>query len=317
MNPDVLIISSIYDFATDLVCLRLREIGAKYLRINREQLADLLVCLDPLGPSLYIKNGGASWHITQELRSIWFRAPVYLRESPPDVLTPIDQLKRTQWMTFIRSLSIFENTEWMNHPRETFQAENKPYQLAAAVKSGLKVGRTLVTNDIEFVENLPEPIVVKSLDVVLLHHQQKSLFTYTSVLNFGQIDNKSLRQAPVIFQEYFPYKYDIRVTIIGDSLSAVNISKDGEKIDGDWRKIPKHDLRYDHYELPEQVQEGCKVLMNKLGLNFAGIDLVESDKDIYFIEINPTGEWSWLDNPAIALDMRIARWLARKYSKPT
>lgn len=47
MTTRVLILSSIYDFAVDLVLHRLRENNITYLRLNREQLADLRLSLDP------------------------------------------------------------------------------------------------------------------------------------------------------------------------------------------------------------------------------------------------------------------------------
>lgn len=35
--------------------------------------------------------------------------------------------------------------------------------------------------------------------------------------------------------------------------------------------------------------------MKNLNLNFGGIDLALVDGKYYFIEVNPTGEWGWLE----------------------
>ena len=35
--------------------------------------------------------------------------------------------------------------------------------------------------------------------------------------------------------------------------------------------------------------------MEKLKLNFGGIDLAYVNGEYYFIEVNPTGEWGWLE----------------------
>ena len=35
--------------------------------------------------------------------------------------------------------------------------------------------------------------------------------------------------------------------------------------------------------------------MNKLHLRFGGIDLAYANGEYYFIEVNPTGEWGWLE----------------------
>jgi len=36
--------------------------------------------------------------------------------------------------------------------------------------------------------------------------------------------------------------------------------------------------------------------MNKLHLLFGGIDLAIVNDKYYFIEVNPTGEWGWLED---------------------
>jgi glutathione synthase/RimK-type ligase-like ATP-grasp enzyme len=38
--------------------------------------------------------------------------------------------------------------------------------------------------------------------------------------------------------------------------------------------------------------------MNSLNLKFGGIDLIFCDGKYYFIEVNPTGEWGWLETVA-------------------
>lgn len=43
--------------------------------------------------------------------------------------------------------------------------------------------------------------------------------------------------------------------------------------------------------------------MYELNLNFGGIDLVYSNGRYYFIEVNPTGEWGWLE---VKTDMKIS-----------
>jgi len=46
--------------------------------------------------------------------------------------------------------------------------------------------------------------------------------------------------------------------------------------------------------LPSDIERRCIQLTKKLNLKFGGIDLVIHDGNYHFIEINPTGEWSWL-----------------------
>ena len=49
------------------------------------------------------------------------------------------------------------------------------------------------------------------------------------------------------------------------------------------------------FQLPVDVEAAIYKLMKKLNLNFGGIDLAIVNEKYYFIEVNPTGEWGWLE----------------------
>ena len=50
-------------------------------------------------------------------------------------------------------------------------------------------------------------------------------------------------------------------------------------------------------ELPRKVEEQCRLLVSELGLRFGAIDLVRTvDDQYYFLEINPNGEWLWIED---------------------
>jgi len=311
MRPEILILAGLYDFASDLVCLRLKELGTPFLRLNREQLPYLRVTLDPLGPTLRVADDERRWEITPEVRSVWYRQPVFLRNVPAEPLDLPTQLERPQWMAFVRALTIFQSAAWMNHPRETFQAEIKPYQLALAQRAGFQVAPTRVGNDAAAFRIFSEPFVAKALDGVLLRDGNDSIFTYSLITNRTELDEDSLRRAPIIAQRLLAKGADLRVTVIGNSIHAVRILRNGNPIDGDWRKIPKAELQYEEYILPPAVETACHKLMTELGLAFGGIDMIENNEGIHFIEINPTGEWGWLLSPTRQLDHEIALWLAR------
>lgn len=95
-------------------------------------------------------------------------------------------------------------------------------------------------------------------------------------------------------QEFLEDKQDIRVTVIGNMLFPISITKNGKNIYGDWRKNAKDTLQYKLETLPDDISNKIIELMNKLGILFGGVDLAFSNGKYYFIEVNPTGEWGWL-----------------------
>jgi glutathione synthase/RimK-type ligase-like ATP-grasp enzyme len=65
----------------------------------------------------------------------------------------------------------------------------------------------------------------------------------------------------------------------------------------DWRLDP--DRAWEPFELAEPEAERCRALLTTLGLRFGGIDLAQDDTGrLWFLEINPNGEWGWLSELA-------------------
>ena len=311
MTPRVLILSSLYDFSTDLVVLLLRKAGVSCVRLNREQFADHRLSLNPLVPELTIRGPSGTCNVGRDLASVWFRQPVFLRNTPSIPLSPVQQLERSQWMAFLRGLCVFRHAAWMNSPAATYIAESKPYQLCVAKSCGFQVPETLATNDAtRIMQTFPDSFVVKSLDTVLLRDGDQDLFTYT-ILNPGsELVDETVCVAPLFAQRALEEKTDVRVTVVGEEVFAVRILSRGIGIEGDWRVVPKAELEYQDIVLSDEILECCRLLMRRLDLSFAAIDLVETHQGIFFIEVNPTGGWGWLSGQKRPIDRAIASWLA-------
>lgn len=311
MNPHILIISSLYDFSTDLVALSLEQDDVPFVRLNREQLADHRLTLDPLIPMLTIYGPAGTHVVGPDLRAIWFRQPVFLRNTPPIPLSLAEQLERSQWNAFLRGLCVFRHASWMNDPAATYLAESKPYQLYLAALCGFRVPQTLATNDAKRIrQSFSSPFVIKSLDTVLLREGGDCLFTYTTINTGADLYDETVSASPLFAQLALYPKTDIRVTIVGEDAFSVCILSQGHGISGDWRIHPKTDLEYIDFPLDDHTLNCCRKLTQRLGLSFAAIDLVETIEGTFFIEVNPTGEWGWLSTPERRIDHTIASWLA-------
>lgn len=297
MSASVLILSSLYDFSTDLICIELEKAGVTYFRLNREQLTQHGVSLDPLAKILRVRSNGTEVVIGPGLQAVVFRQPVFLRNAPAQPLALEQQMERSQWSAFLRCMSLFSEAIWLNWPQSTYLAESKPYQLHQAKDLGFNVPPTIVTNDMA---NLPpfasKQIVLKSLDTALFFEKNDCYFTYTTVTDVSALVTLDASSAPLILQDELRPKTDLRVTVIGKELFAVEILADGQGIVGDWRTEPRERLEYRDIQLPVDIENSCRALVERLNLTFGAIDLIESDGIYYFIEINPTGEWAWLQS---------------------
>jgi glutathione synthase/RimK-type ligase-like ATP-grasp enzyme len=293
-DVEILILSSRLDFTTDYVCLELGNRRRKYLRINRDEFADYSVTLDTETATLIIEHGGVAFRIAEPgLKAIYFRAPTYLRDIyQPDLPADV-QLYRTQWAAFARNLAIFENVFWMNNPVATFKAENKLLQLKYARKAGFICPTTIVANTCPKSVLDEEEYIVKSIDSAILRVDDQEAFVYANRLKGHDIRAANLSLAPVMLQNYIHPKVDFRVTVVGESVYPVKIMADSMGVEGDWRRL-SHEVDFFQCTLPEQVTKSCVNLVSSLGLAFGAIDLVQCQDVMYFLEINPTGEWGWL-----------------------
>ena len=311
MIVDVLIISSIYDFSTDLVVQELERRKEKYVRLNREEFKNYRASINIKILLLEIVIDGHKYRVTSDTKSIYYRQPIFLRNTSGNPLSASEQLERSQWMGFLRSLSIFSEVRWMNPLHYTYLAETKAYQLSIARQIGFHIPSTIIGNDSRSFREFEGKVIIKSLDTVLLRDGNDCLFTYSTIKNAMELNDENIFELPLTVQEYVAGKIDIRVTAIGDKVTAVKITSGGKGIKEDWRTTNRDNIEYTTFKLPSLIEEYCLELMVKLGINFAAIDLLISDNDYYFIEVNPTGEWGWITNDERRFDVDIAEWLAK------
>lgn len=292
-NIEFLVISSSIDYSTDLVCYELCERKKQYLRLNRDMFGEYKIKYSLQKREMTIIIDDVQYAVNNEiLKCIYFRAPVFLRSYKKYGVN--EQLYRSQWSSFIRNLIVFDKAKWINHPVNTYQAENKLFQLQTARELGLLTPKTFVGNALPQNVNASGKYIVKALDTALFYDGSQELFTYTSVVSGSELIRSNIKDAPIILQEFLDNKQDIRVTVVGNMLFPVSITKHGENIYGDWRKNAKDTLHYEPVTLPDEISTKIVGLMNKLGLVFGGVDLALSEGRYYFIEVNPTGEWGWL-----------------------
>lgn len=291
----VLIISNTLDFGTDYICVELEKRDIEYFRINRDYFKEYHINFNVTKSEMILIYQDEEYLISRDLlKTIYYRAPIYLRDNYQPNLSPEEQLYRSQWTAFIRNLAVFDNVLWVNNPVATFEAENKILQLKIAKDIGFLCPHTIITNNLN--NNIlfeDTKFIVKSLDTGIFRIGDNEGFIYSNVVNGKKLNNANLDSLPIMLQNYIYPKRDLRVTVVGNDIFSVKILKDNMGIDGDWR-LQKDNILFEPIQLPSSIEKKCLVLLNRLKLKYGAIDLILSEGKYYFIEINPTGEWAWL-----------------------
>lgn len=298
-NVDVLILSSLLDLSTDKICNLLNKKNISFLRINRDNIKDIYLTLDPLTSCMTCQYDNETWYVEDDLRSVWWRNPTFLRNTLFSSRSFSKQLEISQWSAMLRGLMIYNRALWVNAPDATYKAESKPYQLKVAKQIGFHVPETIITNDSssDVEKKIGDQIVLKSIDTILLRDKSYQYFAYTSIVEWEDCTSDNFNLFPSICQKIITPKLDLRVTVIGDMVWCNQVLYNNKEIEGDWRLHSKQYLSYPSFDLPIDVQKLCVLLVKSLGLVYGAIDLALSNDVFWFIEINPTGEWAWLDSP--------------------
>ena len=197
---------------------------------------------------------------------------------------------------------------WVNDPDRDEAAARKMWQLQVASRLGLRVPRTVMTNDPlrarAFVDAEPG-VVFKSFSATPQ--------TWRETRPVREVDlalMDSVRYAPVIFQEMIPGA-DIRVTVVGTEVFAAEFRAEESGYAYDFRLDTAHCPTTVH-TLPEQVVERLLRLMRHLGLWYGAIDLRFTGEDYVFLEVNPAGQWLFVEYATeLPISAALAGLLAR------
>ena len=97
---------------------------------------------------------------------------------------------------------------------------------------------------------------------------------------------------PIYLQQYIRKQYEVRLTIIAREVYAVRIDTKN-KID--WR-LDYQNHRYTLIICPEDIIKKCNQMMDDLNLIFGAFDFIVTPEDKWvFLEVNPNGQWLWLE----------------------
>ena len=121
-------------------------------------------------------------------------------------------------------------------------------------------------------------------------------FNLTFPITSEIIDQVANEFALSIFQECIIADYEIRVIYIDGIINAACIYNFDNNIDYRTKLWDMKDIRIVPYKLPKEIEDKIKAIFNKFNMNFGSADLMYSNEEYYFLEINPTGQISFINN---------------------
>ncbi len=313
----VLLLTHSGDFYTvDLVSQALVRRGVRPIRFNTD--------LFPLSVKLSARAGDerdADFYTdageqvcTSEVRAVWAR-----KLWKPRMDDDLDE--RYRLMCAAESAAALEgfldalhDVHWVNDLQCQRAAENKQRQLRLAARAGLRIPRTLVTNDPaaarQFFAETEGHTVAKLLRPLTVSMDAAQAFVYTSRVHEEDLAcAEALRHSPMVFQELIPKAHELRVVCVaGEAFAGALDASSTSHGHTDWRRAAPDECRWQKAQLPAEVLNGLQVLMSELDLVFGAVDLICTPSGEHvFLEVNPSGEWGMLER---ALGLPISEAIA-------
>ena len=299
----LLTISNSKDSTADYLLPLLAREGLDTVRVNTDTVTDSFSISYHNGIMSLCRDGRA--YKASEFTNVWYRRPekLDLGDSSDEPQIAYTLLEWTSALEAFFAHIPFER--WVNHPASNANASSKPEQLSTARSLGLNTPATIVTQDpskaLSFVKTTPGGVVIKPLSFGYVEHADDGpdALIYTSDLAEQALEHiHEVKACPTLLQEKVSKEVDVRITIIDRALSAVAlVSKDDEGTQiTDIRRNNMSGVVYEPIGVPLDICKQLFALMKHYGLRFGAIDMVISTEGKwYFLEVNPNGQWAWLD----------------------
>ncbi|MFF9397883.1 ATP-grasp ribosomal peptide maturase [Streptomyces sp. NPDC014646] len=186
---------------------------------------------------------------------------------------------------------------YLSHPQAIARGEYKPAQLSAALRAGLTVPATLITNDPMEAKAFcaAQPTIYKPLHAGAYEVEGEPAGIWAAPVEAGEVDG-AVSQSAHLFQAQVPKAADVRAVVVGEQVFSARITAPPGVVD--WR-AEYRSLTYEPVVCPEEIRGALVRYLAAFGLNFGAFDFaVTADGGWWFLECNPNGQWAWLEDAA-------------------
>ncbi|WP_326772985.1 ATP-grasp ribosomal peptide maturase [Streptomyces sp. NBC_01445] len=300
----VLVVAEHLDAAADMVVDQLNQRQIPVVRLDAADFPQQLTLTATheaagAGWSGMLDDGRRTVRL-EDVRAVYWRRP---GRSAIDAAVP--EPYRT-WArnqadaAMLNLLAALPGVRWINDPHRDRLAAHKPQQLLAATRCGLRVPRSLITNDpvaaAAFAKQIDGPLICKPLlggrlDV----GEERQLMVATHQVDPADFDD-TIRTTAHYFQERITKAFEVRLVAVDDRVFGGTLHASSEQAAIDWRTDYEH-LDYNTIDVPDDIATAVRRFLAYFGISFGSFDFaVTPEGQWVFFENNPAGTWAWVEN---------------------
>lgn len=302
----ILIVTAETDTHADQVEAQLKARGRQVLRFNPSRFpehVDMSCETDRGGLQRWAMRLGDVDVDLRRVHAVWYRRPEPPRA--PIAIQDMDSRQAIEQESLLFLNGLWESLDCLVVPAPPLamrRADLKAVQLKAAAALGFRVPSTLLGNSpthfLALHRREPDGVVSKQLGPSLMKHFGDRFLRYTEVVpRHALVHAQGIRHCPLVFQAYVRKRVELRVTVVGQQVFAAEIdSQATNHTRHDWRRYDLASTPHRPHVLPDFVRQQCLDLVARLGLAYGAIDLIQdADGHYVFIEINPNGQYLWIE----------------------
>ncbi len=302
----ILLLTAPHDAHVDAIEPILDQASVPYFRFdpaNFPATATVTVRVDPTGALTGELHGDGVDIDLSTISATWIRRP----GKPTPSATLVDRARE-----FVASESadvarevfdLFGGIRLPGHDADIRRASFKFRQLRLAATLGFDIPPSVMTNDPDEVLDFwadHAPLVSKqsgNTQIITFDDGDRGGRYTLPVTNRDLSHVEAVRLCPITFQPRIVKHRELRVTVVGSKVFAAEIaSQDSHHTAGDWRMYDDTRCRVTASSLPENVEQRCVEIVQRLHLRYGAIDLIRTPDDRYvFLEVNPSGQYLWIE----------------------
>lgn len=181
---------------------------------------------------------------------------------------------------------------------------NRLDMMLEAKAQGLKIPHTLISGSKEKLKDFyaafdtKNGIISKRILDILYYQDEEFLYNFnvTFQITAEILDKTPDEFAISFFQERIIADFEIRVIYIDGNFYSTAIHNFDHAIDIRTKFVEMHNIRMVPFKLPADIEEKLAKVFEKFNLNYGSADLMYCIDEYYFLEINPTGQISFINN---------------------
>ena len=293
--PSILMLASSADLETDLLSAKILERGGRVIRVNVEDIPSrvhITYTFGEQGSECKLVEG----HLETSLDSVSAAWAPSLCEGRCGLTfdgRPARELALGGWAGALGDLARSMPCLWVNHPAATQSASDGLLQIRVAAQVGLEVPRTVMTNDPAQLRELGSQcngkVVARAVGHYRLGSRGHRAYVCGESLTPEELCSEGdVRMAPRIYQEHIQERLLLRVFVAGPRVFTSRIPTESRREPPE----PRQSAFAAEHRLTPEVERRCRLLLRRLGLLFAAVDLALTlDGRHIFLNLDPAPLW--------------------------